>query len=113
MAEERNVNDQIHEGLIPHDIDLQRVSAHCKQNVEKRLDRLASDLATIAIRIDAHGASRADARQRRLARLEKEVTETTREAYREISKMCLSDLQRVAVVEQEESVKQLEEAVNE
>jgi thymidylate kinase len=111
MASAKSVNDQIHEDLIPHDIDLQRVSAHCRKNVEERLDQLVADLAAVAIRIDAHGASRTDARQRRLSRLEKESAQITREAYKDISKMCMSDMQRVAVVEQEKQVKALEENI--
>lgn len=111
MADAKNVNDQIHEGLIPHDIDLQRVTAGCKQNVEKRLDRLGADLADLAIRIDPHGASRTDARQRRASRLEKESREIIREAYKEIGKMCLSDMQRIAVVEQEKQIEALEENI--
>jgi hypothetical protein len=108
MAEAKSVNDQIHEDLIPHDIDLRRVDAHCRRKIEDRLDQLVADLAALAVKVDPHGASRNDARQRRLSKLEKESRALVREAYRDVNKMCMSDMQRIAVVEQEKQISSLE-----
>lgn len=104
MADVKSVNDQIHEDLISHDIDLQRLIADCKRRAEKRLDRLVSDLADLTRRIDPFGTQRTDARKRRVARLERETKVITDEAYRDIAKENKTDLNKVARIEMEKQI---------
>lgn len=108
MAEVESVNDKIHDDLISHDISLRRVSGDESRRVERRLDRLGSDLKGLTIKIDPFGASRKDVRERRLARLEKESTELINEAYREINRVQRGELQQIAGIETEATVQALE-----
>ena len=111
MAEVESVNDQIHDELISHDISLRRVSGDETRRVERRLDRLGSDLKKLTIFIDPFGTSRKDAQERRLARLEKESNEIITEAYREINKIQRGELQQVANIETEATVQALEKVL--
>ena len=104
MAEVKSVNDQIHEDLISHDIDLRRIDADCRLRAEKRLDRLGSDLADLTRRIDPVSATRNDTRKRRLAKLERQARELIREAYADIAKENAKDLKRVARAESEKTI---------
>lgn len=109
MAE--SVNDEIHDDLISHDVRLLRVTGDAKRRVERRLDRLGSDLKLLTTKIDPFGTDRSDARERRLARLETESAEIIKEAYREISKIQRGELERIATVETEAEVQALEKAL--
>lgn len=111
MAEHESVNDEIHDDLISHDIRLLRVIGDAKKRVERRLDKLGSDLKSLTIEIDPFGASRSDARQRRIARLEKESSEIIAEAYREISKLQRVELEQIGAIETEAEVQALERAL--
>lgn len=98
------VNDKIHDDLISHDIRLRRVDGDAQKRVERRLDKLGSDLKALAAKIDPFGASRADAQERRLVRLEKESTVLINEAYREINKVQREELPKIAAIESEATV---------
>ena len=111
MAEVESVNDAIHDDLISHDISLRRVSGDETRRVERRLDELGSDLKALAVKIDPFGTNRSDARERRLARLERESTELINEAYREINKVQRGELQQVAAIETEATVSAIEKAL--
>lgn len=106
-----SVNDQIHDELISHDVNLRRVDGGAVKRVEKRLDRLGSDLKGLAAKIDPFSTSRSDARERRLARLEKESTELIIEAYREINAVQRDDLQRVGAIETQAQVEAITKAL--
>lgn len=109
MAE--SVNDKIHDDLISHDIHLRRVIGDEQKRVERRLDRLGSDLKALAARIDPFSTSREDVRERRLSRLEKESDELIKEAYREINKIQRGELQQLAAIESEASVQAIGKAL--
>jgi hypothetical protein len=105
------INDKIHDDLISHDIAIRRVTGDCQRRVEKRLDRLASDLKQLAAKIDPFGTDRTDARERRINRLDAESKKIIDEAYREIGKENQSDLIRVVRIEEEATVQALEKAL--
>lgn len=100
----KSVNDAIHDDLITEDIQLRRITGDCQNRAERRLDKLASDLRAELARIDPHGTDRKDARERRLAKLEKRARELTAEAYRDIERENRSDLRRIARLESEATV---------
>lgn len=102
-----SVNDLIHDDLISHDVALRRIEGDARKRVERRLDRLGRDLKALAARIDPFGTERKDARERRVAKLEKESSEIIREAYREIERNANADLKRIANIESEASVQAL------
>lgn len=110
MAEE-TVNDQINEELIEHDVQLQRVIGGEKNDIEKRLDRLAADIKAEAARIDPFAAQRTDARERRLKKLEVKISELTVEAYKDIAREHRNELRRAAAVETERQVTTIEKAL--
>lgn len=105
------VNDKIHDDLISHDIRLRRVDGDAQKRVERRLDRLGADLKALTAKIDPFGTDRADARERRLARLEKESTAIITEAYREINREQRGELRQIAAIESEASVQAIEKAL--
>lgn len=112
MAKVESVNDKIHDDLISHDINLRRVSGHETRRIERRLDKLGADLKALAIKIDPFGASRADAQERRLARLEKESSEFIKEAYQDINRIQRTELRQVANIETEATAQALEKALS-
>ena len=103
-----SVNDKIHDDLISHDIRLRRVAGDAQKRIERRLDRLGSDLKGLAARIDPFSASSSAEGERRLSRLEKESEELITEAYKEINKWQRDQLERLAVLESEVTVQVLE-----
>ena len=103
-----SVNDKIHDDLIPHDIRLQRVAGDTRKRIERRLDKLGSDLKAITARIDPFSASSAAEGERRLSKLEDESQELITEAYKEINKWQRDQLERLAVIESETTVQVLE-----
>jgi hypothetical protein len=106
-----SVNDKLHDDLISHDIRLQRVIGDARKRIERRLDKLGSDLKSLTIKIDPFGSDRADVRERRIARLEKESSEIIRDTYREINKWQRGELERLGTVETEAEVQALEKAL--
>jgi hypothetical protein len=111
VAEVESVNDAIHDDLISHDISLRRISGDETRRIERRLDELGSDLKALTVKIDPFGTDRADARERRLARLEKESAEIINEAYREINRIQRGELQQVAAIETEATVEAVAKAL--
>jgi hypothetical protein len=105
------VNDKIHDDLISHDIRLRRVAGDTQKQIDGRLDQLGVDLKMLATKIDPFGASRSDARERRIARLEKESTELINEAYREINRAQADELRRIAGIETEATVQAIGNAL--
>jgi hypothetical protein len=103
-----SVNDKIHADLISHDISLRRVTGDTQKRIERRLDRLGSDLKALAGKIDPFSASRADVQERRLSKLDKESRELITEAYKEISKITRGELEQLATIESEVVVQVLE-----
>ena len=99
MAE--SVNDKIHDRLIEHDVKMRRVTGGRQKRVEARLDRMADDLKAAMAKIDPFGTERTDARERRLAKLDKVAGEIIAEAYADISKATQDDMARVARTESE------------
>lgn len=107
-----SVNDKIHDDLISHDVRLLRVTGDAKKRVERRLDRLGSDLKALTAKIDPFGTDNSAARERRVARLDKESTAVINEAYREINKVHRAELERLGTIETEAEVLALEKALN-
>ena len=106
-----SVNDQIHDDLISSDIELRKVTGDCQNKTERRLDRLGGDLKKLTVEIDPFGTSRKDARERRLARLEKESADLIREAYSDIAKENNRDLKALARAESENIAQVLEKHI--
>lgn len=94
-----STNTDIRDSLAEHDIDLRRVDGGIRKRVEKRLDELGRELRGLIAKVDAHGAQHADAREGRLAKLEKEAKALVDEAYAEIGKLVGADLRAVAKTE--------------
>lgn len=96
---QKTAAENIRDELIAHDIDLRRVSAGMARQVNARLNTMNADLRGMLARIDPGGTTRRDARERRLARIEREVQAIVDEAYREIRIIVNSDMKRVAKAE--------------
>lgn len=94
----------IRDDLIEHDIDLRRVDGDVRNAVRKRLSELGKELVAIVASIDAHGAARADTRQKRLKEIEKKGREATQAAYRDIHKLVSSTSKQVATLESEKVI---------
>lgn len=99
MAE--SVNDKIHDRLIEHDVKMRRVDGGRQKRAEARLDQMADDLKAEMARIDPFGTERTDARERRLAKLDKAAAKIIAEAYADISKATQDDMARLARTESE------------
>lgn len=106
-----SVNDKIHDDLISHDIRLRRVVGDEQKRIERRLDRLGSDLKAITARIDPFSTSNTREQERRLVRLEKESTELIAEAYKDISKIQRGELEQLAAIETEAEVQAIRKAL--
>ena len=106
-----SVNDAIHDDLISTDIQLRRITGDCQNRAERRLDKLERDLRAEVARIDPFGTDRSDARERRLAKLEKRVRELTNEAFRDIERENREDLRRVARIESQATVQAIGKAL--
>lgn len=106
-----SVNDKIHDGLIEHDVEMQRVAGGRRKRVEARLDQMADDLKAVMAKIDPFGTERSDARERRLAKLDKAAAEIIAEAYADISKATSDDLKRLARTESEQVVKTIADSL--
>jgi hypothetical protein len=106
-----SVNDKIHDDLISHDIRLQRVAGDTRKRIERRLDKLGSDLKAITARIDPFSASGAAEGERRLSKLNEESTELINEAYKEINKWQRDQLERLAAIETEATVQAVRKAL--
>jgi hypothetical protein len=106
-----SVNDQIHEGLIEHDVRLRRADGRVRNRIEARIDQMGADLKALMIKIDPFGTERADARERRLKKLDEQAAKIIAEAYAEISKQSQSDLKRLARVESETVVAEIGKAL--
>lgn len=100
----KSVNDKIHDDLIAHDIDLLRLSGDARRRAEVRLDEMAGDIKALLAKIDPFGTERNDARERRLAKFQKEARMIIRKAYKEIEKENRSDLRRLANIESQKVV---------
>ena len=88
--------DKVQDDLIEHEVRLARVGAGLQRKIDDRLDQLGRDLAELTMEVDANGAQRADARIRRLKRLDKESRELIRVAYSDINVMTRAALINVA-----------------
>lgn len=104
-----SVNDKIHDDLIAHDVTVRRIDGACRRNAEARLDKLSLDLKALTIKIDPFGTDRLDARQRRVAKLEKEARIITAEAFADIARKNKEDLKRIARIESEVSATVIED----
>lgn len=91
--------EEIRDELIENDVRYQRAAGHVRRLVDKRLEQLGREIKETILRIDAHGAQRNDARQRRLKKLEEEIKVLVRTAYSEVNGILKSELRKTAKVE--------------
>lgn len=106
-----SVNDKIHDDLISHDIRLRRVLGDQQKRIEKRLNKLGTDLKGITAQIDPFSVNSSKEKGSRLARLGKASTELIDAAFKDISKIQSGDLERVAAIETEATVQAVRKAL--
>jgi flavin-dependent dehydrogenase len=93
------VAQKIRDDIIAQDVRYNRVNASVRADVNARLDQLEKEIVTAMIRVDANGARRKTARQRRLKKLNDEIGIIIRTAYSEINGILRNAGRRVAKVE--------------
>ena len=102
-------SEDVRDDLISHDVDIRRLDGDVRRQIERRIDKLNTDLRALAIQIDPHGAQRTDAKERRLVKLEKASKPIIRQAYAEIEKITDANTKRLARVESKTVVDTIEE----
>ena len=96
---ENTVSEDIRDDLITQDIRYKRADASVRKEVDARLSSLEAAIAAAIIRVNVNGTKQVKARQRRLAKLNREVGVLIRTAYSEINGIIKSSARRVANVE--------------
>lgn len=91
--------DDIHDAIIIHAIDLDRVQVNNRNKILAFLMDLQSDLIAAIDKFDVTGTNSNTIKLRRLKALQKQTDATISSVYRDISASSVSDLRQIASLE--------------
>lgn len=93
------VNERVRDAILEQELLNRRVVAGTQAQIDRRLAQLQRDLGELTRAIDPLTPERSNAREARLAKLEKRSKQLMREAYTEIAMLQRQTARRIARVE--------------
>ena len=111
MATDGGANERILDTFTRNAIDLQRVEAGQRRRILAILRDLEGELVAQLARVDPTGVTRTAARQARLEKLQAQVKDTIRAAYRSAGSVLRGELRELADIEAQFAARAINQGV--